>query len=95
MARDKLRINDEISASEVSVISLDGNTRIELATVEALRIARAQGLDLVEVGPEARPPMCKMLNGQQLKYETAKARVQARYPRIELEIRDNQIKEKQ
>jgi translation initiation factor IF-3 len=94
MARDKLRINDEITAPEVSVINLDGNKRDDMPTVEALRLARERGLDLVEVDPEAHPPACKMLNVRQVKYETAKARVWARYPRVELEIRDNQIKQK-
>ncbi len=95
MARDKLRINDEISAPEVSVIGLDGGACDAMRTVEALRLARERGLDLVEVDPQAHPPTCKMLNVRQVKYETAKARVRARYPRVELEICDNQIKEKQ
>jgi translation initiation factor IF-3 len=58
-------------------------------------VVLGRALDLVEVGPEAHPPVCKMLTAQQFKYETAKARVRAQYKHVELEIRDNQIKEKE
>ncbi len=91
----KLRINGEISAPRVSVIGPDGESLGEMLTSAALLLARWKALDLVEVNPEARPPVCKLIDFQKWKYETAKARVQARYKDVELEIRDNQIKEKE
>jgi translation initiation factor IF-3 len=95
MHRGKLRINAEITAPEVAVIAPDGNTRKVMATAEALRLAQGQGLDLVEVDPVAHPPLCKIFDLQKFKYATAKAQARARYKDVELEIRDNQIKEKE
>lgn len=54
--------------------------------------AHGQGLDLVELDPLAHPPVCKILDFRNFKYEVAKARVHAQYKHVELEIRDNQIK---
>jgi translation initiation factor IF-3 len=95
MYRGKVRINADITAPEVSVIGADGNPRNVMPTAEALHRAQGQGLDLVEVDPVAHPPVCKILDFQKVKYETVKARVRARYKHVELEIRDNQIKEKE
>jgi translation initiation factor IF-3 len=95
MSRSKGRINAEITAAVVSVIGPDGNRLDVMPTTEALHLARGQGLDLVEVDPSADPPVCKIFNFQKFKYETAKARVQAGRKDVELEIRDNQIKEKE
>jgi translation initiation factor IF-3 len=95
MSRTKVRINAEITAAVVSVIGPDGHKLDAMPTTEALHLARRQGLDLVEVDPTADPPVCKIFNFQKFKYETAKARVQAGHTHVELEIRDNQIKEKE
>jgi translation initiation factor IF-3 len=59
-----------------------------------LRLAQGRGLDLVEVDPSAKPPVCRIFDLQQFKYEAVKARARSRHPEIEFEIRDNQIKEK-
>jgi translation initiation factor IF-3 len=94
MDRGNLRINGEITSPEVAVIGSDGNTRDVMPTPKALWLAQDRGLDLVEVDPAARPPVCKIFDLQSFKYETAKAQARARYKDVELEIRDNQIKEK-
>jgi translation initiation factor IF-3 len=94
MVRDKLRINGEITAPQVAVTGPDGTTRDVMPVAEALRLAQGQGLDLIEVDPAAHPPVCKIVDLAKSKYETAKAQARARYTPVELEIRDNQIKEK-
>jgi translation initiation factor IF-3 len=64
-------------------------------TAKALELARKQGLNLVEVDSELEPPLCKIVSSQQLRYEILRARARARHERVELEIRENQIKEKE
>jgi translation initiation factor IF-3 len=95
MSRSKVRINAEITVAAVSVIGPDGDKLDVMPTTEALHLARGQGLDLVEVDPSADPPVCKIFNFQKFTYETAKAQVRAGDKHAELEIRDNQIKEKE
>jgi translation initiation factor IF-3 len=91
----KIRMNGDITAPKVSVICADGTALGEMPTAEALLLARGQRLDLVEVNPVADPPVCKILDFHKLRYEAAKARVRDGRHEPELEIRDNQIKEKE
>lgn len=72
MADKDLRINEEIRVREVRVIDAAGEQRGIMQTLEAIRIAKEDGLDLVEVAPQANPPVCKMLNYGKYKFETEK-----------------------
>ncbi len=71
MADKDLRINEQIRVREVRLISDDGEQQI-VSTAEALEMAKAQGLDLVEVAPQASPPVCKILNYGKFKFENEK-----------------------
>ncbi|MDR0378109.1 MAG: translation initiation factor IF-3 [Spirochaetaceae bacterium] len=71
MADKDLRINEQIRVREVRLIRDDGEQRI-MATVEALALAREQGLDLVEVAPHAVPPVVKIMNYGKYKFENEK-----------------------
>jgi translation initiation factor IF-3 len=95
MSGSKFRMNADITAPEVSLIGADGSTRVVMPTSEALQLAQRHGLDLVEIEAAAHPPVCKILDFEKYKYETAKAQVRARSEDVEFEIRDNQIKEKE
>lgn len=57
---------------EVRVIGEDGTQLGVMPTIQALDLARAQGLDLVEVAPDARPPVVRMMDYGKFKYEQAK-----------------------
>lgn len=70
--RDTTRINQFIRAAQVRVIDSDGSQIGVRATSEALAIARQRGLDLVEVAPNANPPVCKILPYSKYKYEKDK-----------------------
>lgn len=72
MADKDLRINDQIRVREVRLISDDGAQQGILPTVEALRMASEQSLDLVEVAPTASPPVCKILDYGKYKFENEK-----------------------
>ncbi|MDR0387416.1 MAG: translation initiation factor IF-3 [Treponema sp.] len=71
MADKDLRINEQIRVREVRLIREDGEQRI-IAVVEALELAREQGLDLVEVAPQAVPPVVKIMNYGKFKFENEK-----------------------
>lgn len=66
------RINHQIRAPEVRVIGSDGKQIGILKLPEALARAQKEGLDLVEIAPAAKPPVCKIANLGKLKYEEEK-----------------------
>ena len=60
--RDSTRVNERIRVPEVRLIDENGNQVGVMRTSEALRYALDKDLDLVEVAPEARPPVCRVLD---------------------------------
>ena len=72
LADKELRINDQIRVREVRLIDAEGNQLGVIATVEALRLAQETGSDLVEIAPQASPPVCKILDYGKYKFEQEK-----------------------
>ncbi|HUX93583.1 MAG TPA: translation initiation factor IF-3 [Ignavibacteriaceae bacterium] len=69
---ESVRVNEEIKASKVRVIDLDG-TQLGIFTVrDALRLASERAQDLVEIAPQAKPPVCKIIDFGKFKYEQQK-----------------------
>ena len=66
------RANQRINSLEVQVISSDGKNLGVLSTKEALYIAREEGLDLIEISPNAKPPVCKIIDMGKYKYNLQK-----------------------
>jgi len=64
--------NNRISSPEVQVIGSDGNNLGILNTNEAISIAKEQGLDLIEIAPNAKPPVCKIIDMGKFKYDAQK-----------------------
>jgi translation initiation factor IF-3 len=77
-AKSFIRINDRIRAREIRVIDENGEQMGILAPFEALRIARERGLDLVEVSPNAAPPVCRIQDYGRFLYEKEKSERAAR-----------------
>jgi translation initiation factor IF-3 len=77
-AKSFIRINDRIRAREIRVIDENGEQMGILAPFEALRIARERGLDLVEVSPNAVPPVCRIQDYGRFLYEKEKSERAAR-----------------
>jgi translation initiation factor IF-3 len=67
-----LRINEQIRVREVRLIRDEGEQQGIMSTLEALNIAKALGLDLVEVAPQANPPVVKILDYGKFKFENEK-----------------------
>tara|TARA_B100000029_G_scaffold365600_1_gene358943 strand:- start:451 stop:996 length:546 start_codon:yes stop_codon:yes gene_type:complete len=66
------RINERIRASEVQVISSDGNNLGTIKTREAVEMAKQEGLDLIEISPNANPPVCKIIDIGKYRYDLQK-----------------------
>ena len=64
--------NNRITAPEVQVIGSDGDNIGILNTNEAISMAKEQGLDLIEIAPNARPPVCKIIDMGKFKYDAQK-----------------------
>jgi translation initiation factor IF-3 len=72
------RVNERIRAREIRVIDENGEMMGVMPPIRALDIARDRNLDLVEVSPNAMPPVCKMMDYGRFKYEQAKKENEAR-----------------
>ena len=66
------KINERIRALEVQVISSDGKNLGTLAIKEAIEIAKKENLDLIEISPNANPPVCKIIDIGKYKYDLQK-----------------------
>ena len=66
------RINDRIRAPEVQVINSEGKNLGTLRTEEAIKVAKQEGLDLIEISPNANPPVCKIIDIGKYKYDLQK-----------------------
>ncbi|MBQ7303321.1 MAG: translation initiation factor IF-3 [Alphaproteobacteria bacterium] len=75
---DGPRINNEIKVKEVRLIDENGENRGIVSIAEALRIADDAGLDLIEISPQAVPPVCKVLDYGKYKYEVQKRKNEAK-----------------
>jgi translation initiation factor IF-3 len=92
--RDLTRINDRIRVPEVRLVGEDGNQIGVIKTDEALEYARERDLDLVEVAPEARPPVCRVLDYSKYKYEQAQKVKAARKHQQQITIREIKFRPK-
>jgi len=70
--RNQVRLNEAIRARIVLVIDDTGTSLGQMSAVDALKIARERGLDLVEVNPQANPPVCRIMDYGRQQYETAR-----------------------
>ena len=66
------RTNNRINSPEVQVISRNGENLGILNTNEAISIAKEEALDLIEISPNAKPPVCKIMDMGKFKYDAQK-----------------------
>jgi translation initiation factor IF-3 len=86
--KDGPRINDEIRVREVHLIMQDGANRGTVAIAEALAAAQDAGLDLVEISPNASPPIVKILDYGKYKYQEQKKAAEARKKQKVVEVKE-------
>jgi translation initiation factor IF-3 len=92
--RDQTRTNDRIRVPEVRLVGEDGKQIGVVKTPEALAYAQQRDLDLVEVAPEARPPVCRVLDYSKYKYEQAQKQKAARRHQQQITIREIKFRPK-
>jgi translation initiation factor IF-3 len=92
--RDLTRINERIRVPEVRLIDDEGTQVGVMTTADALSFAQERELDLVEVAPEARPPVCRVLDYSKYKYEQAQKQKQARKHQQQITIREIKFRPK-
>jgi translation initiation factor IF-3 len=92
--RDTTRINERIRVPEVRLIDDQGQQIGVMKTPDALTFAQERDLDLVEVAPEARPPVCRVLDYSKYKYEQAQKVKQARKHQQQITVREIKFRPK-
>ena len=92
--RDTTRINERIRIPQVRLIDETGEQVGVMPTEQALAIAQERDLDLVEVAPEARPPVCRILDYSKYKYEQAQKAKQARKHQQQITVREIKFRPK-
>ncbi|MBI4702925.1 MAG: translation initiation factor IF-3 [Deltaproteobacteria bacterium] len=88
------RINHRIRVPEVRVIDANGEMLGILKTPDALRIAREQAMDLVEINPKAVPPVCKILDFGKFKYDEKKKAREAKRKQSTVEVKEIKLRPK-
>ena len=94
IAAQEPRLNDEIRTRECRLIGYDGSQMGIFNTREAQRIADGQGLDLVEIAPNAEPPVCRIMDYGKFKYDQAIKAKQARKNQTKIEIKEMKFRPK-
>ena len=84
----ELQINEEIRDRELRVIGSDGEQLGIMSANEALKIAEEKNLDLVKIAPQAKPPVCKIMDYGKYRFEKAKREKEARKNQRIVEIKE-------
>jgi translation initiation factor IF-3 len=92
--RDPTRLNERIRVKEVRLIGADGESVGIIPTEEALERAREEDLDLVEVAPEAKPPVARLLDYSKYKYEQEQKQKAARKHQQQVNVREIKLRPK-
>ena len=91
---DGPRINEEITARTCRLIDADGSQLGLFGVNDAMKRAREHGLDLVELAPNAQPPICKILDYSKFKYEQARKAKAARKNQVKIEVKEMKFRPK-
>ena len=91
---DEPRINEEIYARTVRLIGVDGSQLGVFSIADARRVAESQNLDLVEIAPNADPPVCKVLDYAKYRYEQDRKAKAARKKQSKVEIKEMKFRPK-
>lgn len=92
--KPRTRINERIGVPQVRVVGADGQQVGVMDTHEALALAREQNLDLIEVSPTARPPVCRIMDFGKYKYDEAKKQRAAKKKQHSFQIKEIKLRPK-
>jgi len=88
------RINEQIRLPRVLVIDDEGTQLGVMVTADALEMATERGLDLIEVAPQAKPPVCKFGDYGRMKYDKKKRDAEARKKRVVVQLKEVKVRPK-
>jgi len=91
---NRININRNIRAKEVRVIDPDGNQIGVIPTYKAIAVANDFGLDLVEISPNADPPVCKIMDYGRYKYELTKKKQEAKKKQTTFQLKEIKVRPK-
>ncbi|MEJ2264160.1 MAG: translation initiation factor IF-3 [Anaerolineales bacterium] len=94
MSASDYRVNETIRVPEVRLIDADGENLGVVPIQEAQRAAREAGLDLVEVAPNAEPPVCRVMDFGKFLYERTKKEREARKAQSKVEVKEIRLRPK-
>jgi translation initiation factor IF-3 len=86
------RVNRDIRVREVQLIDTDGENKGVILTYDAIKMAEDQGLDLVEVAPNAQPPVCKIMDFGRFRFQEQKKSAEARKKQKVIEIKEIKLR---
>lgn len=89
---DEVLINENIKAKQVRLIDANNENRGVVSIKEALAIADDSGLDLIEISPQANPPVCKVLDYGKYRYEQQKKKNEAKKNQKVVEIKELKLR---
>jgi len=89
---DETRINENIKAKQVRLIDAKNENRGIVSIAEALAVAEEEGLDLIEISPQANPPVCKVLDYGKFRYEQQKKKNEAKKNQKVVEIKELKLR---
>ena len=92
MSKERIRVNHQIRAAEVRVIGAQGENLGVLTLSQAIQQAHDAGLDLIEISPNATPPVAKIMDFGKFQYEENKRAKVAKSKTHEVEIKSVQVK---
>lgn len=85
-SKNQYRINEQIRVREVRIVSDNGST--VMPTRQALDIARNQGVDLVEISPNAQPPVCRIIDYSKFLYQQKKRAKEMKAKQVKVEVKE-------
>lgn len=88
MGSKDIRVNRQIRVPQIFLIDENGEKKGVISTRDALNLAEEAGLDLVEVSPNARPPVCKILDYGKYRYETEKKLREAKKKQTVIKVKE-------
>lgn len=85
--RQQYRINEQIRVSEVRIVG-DGPDSVVMPTYKALQMAEQKGLDLVEISPNAAPPVCRLIDYSKFLYQQKKKQKEMKAKQVKVDIKE-------
>ena len=84
--KNQYRVNEQIRVREVRIVGNDGSTVVP--TRQALDMAREQGVDLVEISPNANPPVCRLIDYSKFLYQQKKRQKEMKAKQVKVEVKE-------